>query len=244
MANPVYFTIEGDYKSIVADTVLDANVDPDLGPVSARVTFTPIVNTGDVLLGVTAEPRPIGFVPAPIVGRIDVDGQVKLRVDVTRDYVAPGDILHFDELADFPASGDTAKIYVDDAHDIDYRWTGQRYVDFDPVRLLAETPLLGLAEGTHLDYLVEFSDVRFNGGPGLISSFVVRAKTSDVTLNLITEGKVPGFPAVGMTFGLLVATPPVSAGSAGVAGQVARDTNFLYVCVAANTWKRVALTTW
>lgn len=37
-------------------------------------------------------------------------------------------------------------------------------------------------------------------------------------------------------------TVPALSTSTGTAGAVARDTNFLYVCVATNTWKRAALT--
>ena len=39
-------------------------------------------------------------------------------------------------------------------------------------------------------------------------------------------------------------TAPAAAGSTGTAGQIAADANYLYVCVAANTWKRVAIATW
>jgi len=39
-------------------------------------------------------------------------------------------------------------------------------------------------------------------------------------------------------------TVPATAGSAGVAGEIAWDANYFYVCVATNTWKRVALSTW
>lgn len=39
------------------------------------------------------------------------------------------------------------------------------------------------------------------------------------------------------------ATPP-SAAAAGVSGQWAWDANFIYICVAANTWRRVAHATW
>lgn len=41
-----------------------------------------------------------------------------------------------------------------------------------------------------------------------------------------------------------VANVPASAGSPGVAGQLAVDTNYLYACVATNTWKRVAIAGW
>lgn len=37
---------------------------------------------------------------------------------------------------------------------------------------------------------------------------------------------------------------PASAAATGSAGQIAWDTDYLYVCVATNTWKRVAIATW
>lgn len=39
-------------------------------------------------------------------------------------------------------------------------------------------------------------------------------------------------------------TVPASAGADGTAGQLAWDADYIYVCVAANTWKRVAISTW
>jgi hypothetical protein len=43
-----------------------------------------------------------------------------------------------------------------------------------------------------------------------------------------------------------VATVPAHNTSTGTVGQVAYDSSYLYVCIAANTWKRVAWTagTW
>lgn len=37
---------------------------------------------------------------------------------------------------------------------------------------------------------------------------------------------------------------PATAGAAGVAGTIAWDANYIYVCTATNTWKRVAIATW
>ena len=37
---------------------------------------------------------------------------------------------------------------------------------------------------------------------------------------------------------------PADASSSGIAGQVAYDSDYLYICVSANTWKRVTLSTW
>jgi hypothetical protein len=49
---------------------------------------------------------------------------------------------------------------------------------------------------------------------------------------------------VGGTFRIQTGHAPATSTSTGVAGQIAWDTNYVYVCVATNTWKRSALTTW
>jgi len=45
---------------------------------------------------------------------------------------------------------------------------------------------------------------------------------------------------------LNIAAPnvPANASDTGTAGDVAWDANFIYICVATNTWKRVAIATW
>jgi len=37
---------------------------------------------------------------------------------------------------------------------------------------------------------------------------------------------------------------PASAGATGVAGTITWESGFLYVCVATDTWQRVAIATW
>jgi hypothetical protein len=46
--------------------------------------------------------------------------------------------------------------------------------------------------------------------------------------------------------GGLYTTPdtPASASASGIAGQISVDANYIYVCTATNTWKRVAIATW
>lgn len=36
-------------------------------------------------------------------------------------------------------------------------------------------------------------------------------------------------------------TPPANSSATGTQGMIATDSNYIYVCVATNTWKRVAL---
>lgn len=45
-------------------------------------------------------------------------------------------------------------------------------------------------------------------------------------------------------FAIVGPTLPATATDAGTAGQIAWDADFIYVCVATDTWKRVAIATW
>ena len=66
---------------------------------------------------------------------------------------------------------------------------------------------------------------------------VVVANTSGTaTTKRVTANNVRSF--------IVSASVPANASSTGVAGQIAYDSNSVYVCVATNTWKKVALSTW
>lgn len=52
------------------------------------------------------------------------------------------------------------------------------------------------------------------------------------------------FDVNGNSMRLRTAKTPSSASDTGVAGQIAWDANYVYVCTATNTWKRTAITTW
>jgi len=68
-----------------------------------------------------------------------------------------------------------------------------------------------------------------------------------VVFNAGLEGTTVGAasPSTGSFSTLRVnSAPPSSSGSAATAGQMTWDSNYLYVCVATNTWKRVALSSW
>lgn len=66
--------------------------------------------------------------------------------------------------------------------------------------------------------------------------------TTRLTLNTTANFTVP----VISTGNLRIASPtvPAAANSAGTAGDIAWANGFLYVCVATNTWQRVAIATW
>lgn len=79
---------------------------------------------------------------------------------------------------------------------------------------------------------------------------VVRATNLSVDGGLVATTIGASSPDAG-TFTTLTSTTliaathtPSSASDTGVAGTIAWDSSFVYVCVATNTWKRVAIATW
>lgn len=195
-ADPQFFTVEALYKSVVADSISDIDADPQFGPVTATVTFTPMLKVGDVILAVNNTGGPVGYVPAPIVGRIDTDGHLKLR-DAPDKPIEP--VATF---ADLPAEGSVLKTYRVTATGLHYAWDGAGYVEtygFQPVRLLDDTELLDLDGDLYYD--VRFTNVQFNGGRGDLSGFGFKAPGDGSTVNLIEVGKVPGIPVPGVTRG-------------------------------------------
>lgn len=80
----------------------------------------------------------------------------------------------------------------------------------------------------------------------------IRAIGADTIIDVELSGKGVGsevftdsdFHITSGAFIKGTSSPPATAASAGVAGQIEWDNGFIYVCVAANTWKRVAISTW
>jgi hypothetical protein len=80
---------------------------------------------------------------------------------------------------------------------------------------------------------------KFNGaGSGLNSTPIANQCEWDGNLFYLTTSA-----GTRTTNAAFVAVPSTS-GSAGVAGQVAYDASYIYVCVALNSWRRVAIATW
>jgi microcystin-dependent protein len=190
---PTFFTVLGDYRSVVADGTIDLNIDPDVGPVTATVTFTPVLESGDAILASKADPRPTVYVPVPIVGHISADGRLKLRD-------APSGVQeNHEDPSTLPTAGVEGVAYTTLNDRRVYRWDGSTYIpdyDYTPIRLLADTALLEL-DGP-LFYHVAFTDVLFNGEPGYLSPFTFAAPDVDIDLNIADVARRPGETAVGV----------------------------------------------
>jgi hypothetical protein len=69
------------------------------------------------------------------------------------------------------------------------------------------------------------------------------AHTSGNLLEVSSNGSLKA--AINFEGNLILSTKtPANASASGVAGQIAWDASFIYVCTATNTWKRVAIATW
>jgi hypothetical protein len=70
----------------------------------------------------------------------------------------------------------------------------------------------------------------------------IYSPTSD-TIGFVTNG-TERFQINNNGMRLVSTTVPGTSGATGSTGQISYDSNYIYVCTAANTWKRAALTSW
>lgn len=83
-----------------------------------------------------------------------------------------------------------------------------------------------------------------------ISEVPTAANVAGTDRVLVLRSPAGGASVRTVTFSTLSAnlivsnTAPVTASSNGLAGTIAFDSGFFYVCVANNTWKRTNLSTW
>jgi hypothetical protein len=77
-------------------------------------------------------------------------------------------------------------------------------------------------------------DVTDPAGPGLPSYKAITRSNLGLGATWLTNGSAP----------LFWTAVPSATNSSGFAGQVAYTNNYLYICVASNTWRRVQLGAW
>lgn len=67
---------------------------------------------------------------------------------------------------------------------------------------------------------------------------------SDGNVGIATSAPTQKLDVNDSSIRIRTANTPASATATGTQGQIAWDANYVYVCVATNTWKRAALSTW
>jgi len=100
--------------------------------------------------------------------------------------------------------------------------------------ILAAIAFIGLAWSAQAQ-TIKFLGYDTTNGIVAYSGTKSLAFTNSVTFSNVTS-----------TGTLIIASPtvPAATNSTGVKGQIAFTNNFLYICVASNTWRRIQLGTW
>lgn len=79
----------------------------------------------------------------------------------------------------------------------------------------------------------------------MTSSFVTNQMHCSNTALVSTSSALNNYLAVdGDTIRLTTERTPASAVATGLKGDICWDADYVYVCVATNTWKRSAIATW
>ena len=172
-------------------------------------------------------PLSIGYIPTityanvVLAGTNSANGYVQLNI---QNVSSVGTLASADFIATAPNGDDTSK-YIDmGINGNNYSsssWTisgandGYVYVNSGNLTLGTDTPN---------------TTVKVHVGGTLASNVITTFSSSNVTIggNLI----------VGNTY------TPTLANSTGTAGQIAWDNNYVYICIATNTWKRANISTW
>ncbi len=66
----------------------------------------------------------------------------------------------------------------------------------------------------------------------------------DIKLDTITPNKSNEITIKDDTFIVETAKTPTGSSDTGTTGMISWDTDYLYICVSSNSWKRAALSTW
>jgi len=97
--------------------------------------------------------------------------------------------------------------------------------------------LAGASGNTLTGTTAEFNTALSDG------DFCTTAGTEILTNKTLTAPTITGAGAISGVFNAQ-GTAPSNATDTGTAGDIRYDSNYIYVCTATNTWKRVAISTW
>lgn len=143
------------------------------------------------------------------------------------------------QTADPPVLGEVRSIVVDGKGNGSYLLLINGDADF------ATTATQFYASDTGVDVLAPtinlYSEGIFKVAVGGSSALSISTALNCAIGNLAATAKLD---VQGNTIRLRTSRTPASATAAGNIGDICWDTSYIYVCVAANTWKRTAISTW
>ena len=101
---------------------------------------------------------------------------------------------------------------------------------------------------TNLDKTFAVGDMPSASGSYTGANFIVFGSTGNAAINRTTDAgfklDVNGSVRLNSLYYSALSTAPASATATGTTGEIRIDANYIYICTATNTWKRVAIATW
>jgi len=124
---------------------------------------------------------------------------------------------------------------------------GVSWVSGSVLRNTSSTVAVANTNTFTLNYTVGFLDVFVNGVKLAPSDFIATNGTSVIFNETTYGGEIIDFhayntPSTGVSPNV-IHNPPTSSSSSGLAGQMSYDSDYFYVCISTNSWKRVSLST-
>lgn len=174
------------------------------------------------------------------------------------------DVLAFDSIASFPATGTDGVLYIAKDENTLYRWNGSGYVVVSDTSALEErvdgletevstletsstdhgsritnleTEVEGLESDVdeHADRLAQYDFREVDPFEG----FVLEGDSQKNLETMVRNSDVYEQDAIMLSIEPVI--PSASTHNFGIRGQIAIDDSYLYVCVADNAWKKIPL---
>tara|TARA_Y100000591_G_C21778251_1_gene669522 strand:- start:919 stop:1197 length:279 start_codon:yes stop_codon:yes gene_type:complete len=70
------------------------------------------------------------------------------------------------------------------------------------------------------------------------------SSATQTALDLKANIASPAFTGTPTGTGIMKNGTPASATASGTAGEIQYDSNYIYICISTNNWKRVAISSW
>ena len=117
------------------------------------------------------------------------------------------------------------------------RWNGSAWVNY------AESAYATFVQGNLADSAIQPTD-SIDALSDVDTTTVAPAEGQALVWDSVAGKWEPGTVSGGGGGNLPATAPPTYDDETGVAGELRYDSNYLYLCVAANSWKRAAVTAW
>lgn len=186
---------------------------------------------------------------------VNVEGDLNVTGDIVYDEISGRNlnitgISTFNSVVNFGASSaiSIGGTTGEDGQYLQSTGVGVTWASGSVLRNTSSTVATAGTDRFTLNYTAGFLDVYVNGVKLAPSEFTATNGTSVVFNEATFGGETVDFhafntPSTGVSPNVIHDAPATSS-STGLAGQMSYDSDYLYVCVATNTWKRVNLHTW